>query len=344
MYSGCSDLLCVSVAGVHYGTQSLLLGLGVFVALIPILYIFLRHYLKAQTHPSPLYGRSGKHPKDTVVMVTGAASGMGKHFVVQCLERGYNVVAMDVQEERLDEAFGEGGIHTPSDAQMKAGRVLPVKLDVVSRQNWEDAVEQARAMFGGEIDVLVNFAGVLFPKYLMDISVADVDKTFDINVKGTVHGTHVLARQMASQRLGGHIVNVASVAGLTPVQGIGLYSASKFAVRAFSMIAAREMRPKNVYVSVLCPGPVQRPMLDMQTSHKEAALTFSSDSITVDDISRCLFDHVLPQRPVEVWLPNSVCAQACVANVMYDNRFVEKGEEYMRGLGLANITKTRAKE
>ena len=116
-------------------------------------------------------------------------------------------------------------------------------------------------------------------------------------------GTQTAARQMVRQG-SGHIVNISSMAGIAPIPGIASYTASKFAVRGFSLAVAHELRPHGVSVSCVCPDAVETPMLELQMSHAAAALTFTAKRfLTVEDVGRAVFDHVLPRRPLEVTLP-----------------------------------------
>ena len=102
----------------------------------------------------------------------------------------------------------------------------------------------------------------------------------------------------------GHIINIASLAGVAPISGIALYSTSKFAVRGFSLALAQELTPHGINVSVICPDAIQTPMLDLQEDYDEAALTFSGPkALTVEHIEDCLFSHVIPHAPFEVTLP-----------------------------------------
>jgi 3-oxoacyl-[acyl-carrier protein] reductase len=155
----------------------------------------------------------------------------------------------------------------------------------------------------GSLDVLLNVAGVIRPGYVYEVAAADVDFHIDINTKGVIHGTHTAARQMLKQG-GGHIVNIASLAGIAPVPGLPLYSASKFAVRGFSLAVAQELAPMGVKVSVVCPDAVQTPMLDLQVDKAQAALTFSgSRTLTVQEVAGAILDHVLVKAPLELMLP-----------------------------------------
>ena len=148
----------------------------------------------------------------------------------------------------------------------------------------------------------MNVAGVLRPGYCWEASPEDVDFHFDINVKGCIHGTAAAARVM-KPRGHGQIINVGSLSALVPVPGLTLYSASKFAVRGYSLAAAQELAPYGVSVSVVEPDAVQTPMLDLQVDYEQAALTFSGDKpLTVDDVLVGV-DKALKTKTMEVIMP-----------------------------------------
>ena len=126
----------------------------------------------------------------------------------------------------------------------------------------------------------------------------------DVNSKGVIFGTQAAVRVMLEQGHG-HIINIASLAGVAPVPGLALYSASKFAVRGYTLAAAFELREKNIKVTAICPDAVQTPMLDQQVNREEAAMTFSGSAspLTVEDIARAVFERALPKAPLEITLP-----------------------------------------
>lgn len=241
-----------------------------------------------------------------VMVLTGCASGMGRHLTKALSARGHEVVATDLDEAALTAAASADG--------WSDQRVVRRRLDVRSEDDWEAAMGAAAAAFGRELDVLLNIAGFLRPAYVQDFTAKDVDLHIDVNVKGVMYGTRAAARRMMARRAG-HIVNIGSLASLAPVPGLSLYSASKFAVRGFTLAAATELAGHGVAVSLIMPDAVKTPMLDKQVAYKEAALTFSGPgALTVEDIERVVIDEVLPKRPLEVTLPLSRGLLARLAN------------------------------
>jgi 3-oxoacyl-[acyl-carrier protein] reductase len=191
--------------------------------------------------------------------------------------------------------------------------VLTRRLDVRSETDWESAIDAAIEAWGA-IDVVMNIAGYLRPGYAKEVTLRDIELHLDVNVKGTILGTRAAARRMVAARRG-HIINFGSLASLAPVPGLCLYSASKFAVRGFTLAAATELREHGVDVTLIMPDAVQTPMLDLQVGYDEAALTFSGDRpLTVEDIEALIVDKVLVKRPMEVAIPASRGALARLAN------------------------------
>jgi len=237
------------------------------------------------------------------MVLTGCASGIGRHLAGSLAARGHNIVATDIDEAGLGaRAFANGWKN-----------VLTRRLDVRSEDDWEAALDAAQSTFG-RLDVVMNIAGFLRPSFVHEITAADIDLHMDVNVKGTMLGTRAAARRMIAARAG-HIVNFGSLASLAPVPGLSLYSASKFAVRGFSLAAATELREHGVAVTLIMPDAVETPMLDMQVAYEEAAMTFSGpQALTVEDIERLVLDEVLPRRPLEAALPLSRAALARLAN------------------------------
>lgn len=205
------------------------------------------------------------------------------------VERGHNIVATDIK---------------PIKHNWPDERALVLALDVTDADAWERALSEAVARFNS-IDVHMNIAGYLKPGHFQDMPAQEVHRHLDINVKGVMFGTQVASRLMIKQGYG-HIINIASMAGLAPIPGLAFYSASKFAVRSFSLAAAFELRPHNVFVTAICPDGVKTPMLDVQQSHEESALTFSGPRIlTVQDIEYAILHRALHRKPLEIYIPLS---------------------------------------
>jgi 3-oxoacyl-[acyl-carrier protein] reductase len=232
--------------------------------------------------------------KPDVFIVTGCASGIGRAVTGQLARRGHRVLATDVDEQGLAEVAKADG--WPDE------RVVCRRLDVRDLQHWRVAIEEVESRWR-RLDALLNVAGYLEPGWVHAFDPAAVAKHFDINVEGLMLGTRLAAERMVAQK-SGHIVNVASIAAFAPVPGLSLYSASKYAVRAFSLAAAIELREHGVAVTVVCPDAVATPMLDRQEDYREAAVTFTAPRVlSADEVAREIVGPVLDKRPLEVALP-----------------------------------------
>lgn len=255
-------------------------------------------------------------------LLTGGASGIGRRLVKDLVERGHSGFATDVNLAGLEAAARADG--------WPADRVGTLALDVRSASAWQAALDATVARFGA-VELLCNIAGYLKPGYCHELAVEEIDRHLDINVKGIMLGTRVVGAYLAS-RGAGHIVNIGSLASLAPVPGLGLYAASKFAVRGFSLASAQELLPLGVAVSLVMPDAVQTPMLDLQVDYPEAAITFSgSAALSVEQIANLICDEVLPHRPLEVTIPLGRGALARFANLFpavaakLGPRFAKKG-------------------
>ena len=239
-----------------------------------------------------------------VFIVTGAASGIGFALAQQLLARNERVCACDIDTQSL-EKLRQGH----SDDQL-----MLEKLDVRQSQEWRTVVDNVTAKWN-RVDVLCNVAGVLRENWVADTTEADVNFHFDINVKGTILGVQSVVPVMISQKQG-HIINIASLAALAPVPGLALYSASKFAVRGYSLAAGMELAEHGIAVTTVCPDAVQTPMLDQQKGKEQAALTFSGTrALTTQEVVDAILGKALKDKPLEIILPPMRGVIAKAANV-----------------------------
>jgi 3-oxoacyl-[acyl-carrier protein] reductase len=229
--------------------------------------------------------------------------------------RGHRIVMADIDEEGLNRA---ALAHGWSDGE----RAELALLDVRDADAWERLVERTTARWG-KLDVLMNIAGYLVPKWAKDARQKDVDMTIDVNVKGVMFGTNAAVRTMTAARHG-HIVNIASIAGLVPVPGLAIYSASKYAVRAYSLAVAQEVRRHGVYVTAVCPALVATPMMTKQIDHEETAFVFASGRpLTTDEVVDAVIERALVKKPMELVLPTPGSGQGMLAKLV--NVFPELG-------------------
>lgn len=236
-----------------------------------------------------------------VAFITGAASGLGKHMAGALARQGYRLMLTDVHEAGLRAAF------TPQE------NLRLRRLDIRSPEEWSQALEETLQAFG-RLDYLFNIAGVVLPSFLLETTLEEIDRQLDTNLKGTVYGTYLAARVMSRQG-GGHIINVASLAGVSPIPGLDIYTASKFGVRGFSIAAGITLREKGIYVTVVCPDLMDTPMLDVQLQRaRESALAFAaSRPLRVEDVEQAIY-RAMRKKPLEITLPASRGLLAKIGN------------------------------
>ena len=236
--------------------------------------------------------------KPEIFFLTGAASGIGQHMADRLIAQGHRVFATDVNYESL--AAHAALSRWPLD------RCRLRRFDERNAADWPLAIEEAVKAFS-RIDVLMNIAGYMLAGWAHEASSESVERHLDINVKGVIFGTQAAARLMLRQnngRGGGQIINIASLSALAPIPGIAVYAASKYAVRAFSIAAALELRPHNVFITTINPDAVRTPLLAPQKGIEAAAIVFSSPKLlTVEDVARAILEKAIPYKPIEVNIP-----------------------------------------
>ncbi|PEN08485.1 NAD-binding protein [Longimonas halophila] len=186
---------------------------------------------------------------NAVALVTGASSGLGQEISVQLIEAGVQVFGLARSTERLQ------ALHdTYGDA------FIPCTADVRD-QDAIDAVFETIQEEAGRLDILINNAGLGRFGPIDEMAVEDWDVQHDTNLRGLYLCTRAAVPMMRAQNedkgFGGHIVNIASIAGLIGNPNISAYNASKFGVRGFSQALMKEVRGAGIRVSCLYPGSIE---------------------------------------------------------------------------------------
>ncbi|HAS1783552.1 TPA: SDR family oxidoreductase [Enterobacter cloacae] len=182
------------------------------------------------------------------VLVTGAASGLGKTIAASLLEQGFQVVLTDVDAGRARQAADE----------LDNGRVLALGLDIRQPQDFERALAAILARFGS-LEVLVNNAALTLATPVMEIDVDEFDRVISTNLRGTFIGCQTVGRYFAGKGYG-RIINLASLAGQNGGTASGAhYAASKGGILTLTKIFARELAKSGVTVNAIAPGPMDLP-------------------------------------------------------------------------------------
>ncbi len=222
----------------------------------------------------------------TNFLITGACGGLGKSLIEKLSENENNlIIATDINKNY----------------NFNKKNVIYYHLDVSNYKQWERLIQQIEKKY--PIDILINLAGIIIPSYIYNYKKEDIDKQIDVNCKGIIYGCTVVTKYM-KERKKGQIINVASLAGVAPIPGISLYSTSKFAVRGFSLAIAQELKPYNIFVSVICPDAIKTPMLDLQKDYEEAAITFSNFRyLTPEEVSNVIIEKAINKKKMEILIP-----------------------------------------
>ena len=216
-----------------------------------------------------------------VAFITGGGSGVGLGMARVFASAGMKVVVADVRQDHLDDAL----------RQLKAaGREAHgIRLDVSDRKAVERAADETVRVFG-KVHLVCNNAGVSLFGPMDQATYEDWDWMMGVNFNGVVNGVMSFVPKIKAHGEGGHIVNTASMAGIIVGPGMGIYSASKFAVRGLTESLRYDLAPHNIGVSVLCPGFVRSNIHEAVLSRPQA-LARSGYKVTEEDIKR--LDNVL---------------------------------------------------
>jgi 3-oxoacyl-[acyl-carrier protein] reductase len=238
------------------------------------------------------------------IIITGAASGIGRAAALIFAREGANVVCADLNEA--------GARATASQVNGKGSQALALKVDVTSRPQVDDMVNRSIAAFGG-VQFLFNSAGAAIRRAkFLEIDDALLDKTFDLNVKGTFHPMQAVLPHMLENRHG-VIVNMASMAHRRGGPGSSIhYAAAKGAVVSMTMGVAREFATQGIRALSISPGPVRTPFQDAAQSTPELVQRF------LDDVPMKRFGE--PEEIGELVL--FMCSDACpfmTADTVYVN-------------------------
>src|SRR5581483_6458931 len=182
-----------------------------------------------------------------VAIVTGGAAGIGRGIAELFAQHGARVFALDSNAAGIEQVCGEirgsGGV-----ARAFAG-------DVRRADDMGKVVEAAIGEFG-QIDILINNAGIYPRLSFLEMTGAEWDRIHDTNLKGTYHGTRLVIPHMVEKR-SGKIVNISSVTFFLGLRNLTHYISSKGAIVGFTRALAREMGPHGIHVNCITPGAVE---------------------------------------------------------------------------------------
>lgn len=191
---------------------------------------------------------------DKCALITGATRGIGKQIAITLAKQGYNI-ALNYRKEN------EELENTKKEIEKIGVQILAVKGDVANFEDCENFVKQVIERFG-QIDVLVNNAGITKDMLLMRMKKEDFEQVIDTNLVGTFNVTKNVEPYMMKAR-SGRIINISSVVGISGNAGQTNYSASKAGIIGFTKSLAKEIASRNILVNAVAPGFIETNMTDV---------------------------------------------------------------------------------
>jgi NAD(P)-dependent dehydrogenase (short-subunit alcohol dehydrogenase family) len=201
--------------------------------------------------------------KDKVVLITGAARGIGKGIAKEYAKEGASIILTDILPT-LDNTRDEI-------SKICQSRIISQKMDVRKVEDIKRIVKLVINEFG-KIDILINNAGICIGNSVIDISEKEWDLIFDVNVKGVFNCSKVVVKEMIELGTKGKIINIASIMAKIGEPYTAAYTSSKHAVLGFTRCLAFEMAPYGINVNAICPGYINTEMernLEIQQAKTE---------------------------------------------------------------------------
>ncbi|WP_226582750.1 SDR family oxidoreductase [Halobacillus litoralis] len=219
--------------------------------------------------------------QDQVVIITGASSGIGEETAKELSSKGAKLVLAARREERLKDLADQ--------VNQGGGQAVYKTTDVTSYEEMEHLAEFAIEEFG-QIDAIVNNAGLMPLSYLNKQKVKEWDQMIDVNIKGVLYGISAVLPHMR-ERKQGHIINVSSVAGHVVFPGSAVYSGTKFAVRAITDgLRMEESAESKIRATIISPGAVSTELTSTITDEdvKGGVEDLYEEAIKPDSIARTI--------------------------------------------------------
>lgn len=254
------------------------------------------HWTRQQTR-QPLAGRCA--------LITGASSGIGAEVARQLARHGATVTLVARRMERLERLADE--------VRRDGGRAVVIVADLTDENERGDVLREAGAAMGG-VDILVNSAGFGWYGYGSEMPWPLAEQMIQTNVIALTQLTLEAVREMKANGRG-HIVNIGSIVGSLPEQGVAIYSATKSFVDSFTTALHRELRGTDVQVSLLRPGPVRTEFFERAaTLERGARVPAEMFAITADDVARKVIGVLRrPRRVTHIprWLAVAQWVEPC---------------------------------
>lgn len=188
--------------------------------------------------------------KDKIVLITGASSGIGREIALEFARENATVVMASRNLEKLEKVKKHC-------EELSTNKAFIYSLDISNAEQIDSVIKKVYNEVGN-IDILVNNSGFTYTKEFINLDSLTMKKMFEVNVLGLIYMTQLVAIEMTKQQ-SGHIFNMGSLAGKVATPKTAVYSATKGAVISFSNALRMELKPLNIQVTTVNPGPVDTP-------------------------------------------------------------------------------------
>ena len=213
------------------------------------------------------------------IIVTGAASGVGKELTKQLLQKGGNVAAIDINEDNLN----------PLKSELNSDKLKTYVVDMGST----DSIKKFRNDYKkdySDVDIIINNAGIIQPfVHVENLDDATIDKVMNVNFFGPVHLIRFFMEDLTKDKTEQYIVNVSSMGGFFPFPGQTIYGASKAALKIFTEGLYAELERTNVRVMIVLPGAMDTNItknsnVEIKTSKEESGFKLLAADVAAGEI------------------------------------------------------------
>ena len=230
-----------------------------------------------------------KNPRSKVLLITGAASGIGAATARLAGSMGHKLIIADINEAGARAVAGS-----------LEGDAMAIRLDIRSSAEWEAVLDAVWRRFG-RLDVLVNNAAVVHTGYARDVSIEKHEHTLATNFMGPLAGMLAVLPRFRAQG-SGHVVTICSMTAFLPFPGIASYAAAKHALRAFHHALAIEERGGPTAFTIVHPTSTETPMLDKEAEDDAMSLAFAGPSMSAERVAETIM-KAIKAKTIEVFLP-----------------------------------------
>ncbi|MFV1872147.1 MAG: SDR family oxidoreductase [Oleiphilus sp.] len=219
------------------------------------------------------------------ILITGAASGLGKALALTFARKGWNICIADIHMARANEVALE--------VEKAGGKALVFECNISKESDFQDLASYLESEWGG-LDILVNNAGISSSGSLQESSYDEWQRLLDINLLGVVRGCKVFTPMLAKQAHS-HIVNVASFAGIASAPGMVTYNVAKAGVISLSESLRHELSQDNIDISVVCPAFFPTNLMESMNREETKAIVsklMKRSGVTAEDVAAHIYKGI----------------------------------------------------